>query len=420
MVVKTQSIRGMSDILPADSIYWGWVEDQCRQVAKKYHYQEIRFPIVESTALFQRTIGESTDIVEKEMYTFQDRNGDSLTLRPEGTAGCMRAGLQNGIFHNQVQRLWYLGPMFRHERPQKGRYRQFHQFGVETVGMKGPDIDAELLMMVWRLWKELGIQEHLKLQLNSIGTHECRKNYNLKLVEFYQQNFDLLDEDSKRRLSKNPLRILDSKNPQIIELNQRAPIIIDHLDPPSEYHFKGLLDLLKKAEVPFELNPKLVRGLDYYNHMVFEWVSTELGSQGTVCAGGRYDGLSEQIGGAVLPAAGFAIGLERLITLIASIKSCSFQPDLIFILIGDKAKTVGLLLAEKIRNQFPQLSVETQLSEGGIKTQLKRADKVGAMKAIIIGEDEVKNKVVTIKELRISGEQRTISQDNLIEVLGGE
>lgn len=420
MPVKIQAIRGMNDILPSQTGFWQLVEDACRQVAKSYAYQEIRFPIMEQTHLFQRTIGDSTDIVEKEMYTFTDRNGESISLRPEGTAGCIRAGLEQGLFHNQIQRLWYLGPMFRHERPQKGRYRQFHQFGAEAIGMAGPDLDAELILLAWRLWGKLGLRSHTTLQINTLGRSECRLQYRERLVHFYKQHYQDLDEDSQRRLLTNPLRILDSKNPQMIALNQQAPTLIEHLDPPSLHHFQLLCELLDAAKIPYEVNPRLVRGLDYYEHTVFEWVNDQLGSQNTMCAGGRYDGLIEQLGGNPTPAAGFAIGLERLVLILSQLQTVSERPFVYMVLSGDAAIKQGLLLSETLRNELPHLSIQTNLSGGSFKSQMKRADKSGAQWAVIIGDHEVVAQTVTVKELRESGQQQTIPISQLNYFLRAE
>ena len=410
----------MNDTLPEQTPYWQWIEDNCRQTANAYAYREIRLPLLEQTDLFHRTIGEDTDIVEKEMYTFADRNGDSLSLRPEGTASCVRAGIQQGMFHNQVQRLWYLGPMFRHERPQKGRYRQFHQFGMEAIGMSGPEVDAELIFFVWRLWRKLGVCAHMNLQINTLGRQECRSQYRQRLIDFYQQRYHELDEDSRRRLVSNPLRILDSKNPQIIALNQYAPSLVDHLDPPSQHHFTRLCDLLTAAQIPYQINPRLVRGLDYYEHTVFEWVNEDLGSQATVCAGGRYDCLIEQLGGQPTSAAGFAIGLERLVALATTIRQCTQEPDIFLILVGDAAIDKGMLLAELLREELPQLSVMTNLVAGNFKSQIKRADKSGARLAVIIGEDELSSQTVSVKELRHVGAQHKLPVSSLVDFIKRE
>ncbi|KJJ58494.1 histidinol dehydrogenase, partial [Vibrio cholerae] len=313
MAKTIQAIRGMNDCLPTQSPLWQKVEGVVKNVISAYGYSEVRMPIVEMTHLFSRAIGEVTDVVEKEMYTFEDRNGDSLTLRPEGTAGCVRSGIENGLLYNQEQRLWYMGPMFRHERPQKGRYRQFHQCGVEVFGLDGPDVDAELIMMTARLWRELGIAQHVRLELNSIGSLEARANYRTALIDYLEQYQNVLDEDCKRRMYTNPLRVLDSKNPDVQAILGDAPQLSDYLDAESKQHFAGLCELLDAAGIEYTVNQRLVRGLDYYNRTVFEWITESLGSQGTVCGGGRYDGLVEQLGGKPTPAVGFAMGLERLV-----------------------------------------------------------------------------------------------------------
>ena len=420
-MAKTPSlsaIRGMNDALPVDTGYWQVLEQQLRQVLRCYGYQEIRFPIVEKTALFKRAIGEVTDIVEKEMYTFTDRNGDSLTLRPEGTACCVRAGIQNGLF-NQTQKLWYMGAMFRHERPQKGRYRQFNQIGVEVYGLSDADIDAEILLMSARLWKNLGLKD-LKLQINSLGSSDARANYRQVLSDFYQENRDSLDEDSKRRLETNPLRILDSKNPDMIALNQSAPILLDHLDAESKAHFEKLTELLDNAGLAYEINPRLVRGLDYYNRTVFEWVTDQLGAQGTVCAGGRYDSLVEQIGGKATPAIGFACGLERLLSLLQaqnSIEPIDSRPQIYFISMGETAAKAALALSEQLRDELPELRLMTHIGGGSFKSQFKKADKSGARFALIMGEDEVENKQITLKFLRSNEAQQTLAQTDLSATL---
>ncbi len=416
MKQAVQAVRGMNDILPDQILYWQIIESTCRALAHRYGYREIRFPIVEQTSLFSRTIGDATDIVEKEMYTFDDRNGDSLSLRPEGTAGCVRAGIQNGLFYNQTQRLWYLGPMFRHERPQKGRYRQFHQFGLEAYGMEGPDIDAEVIFFSHRLLTELGLGEQIELQINSLGTPEVRALYRQRLVEFYQKHYDLLDEDSQRRIVTNPLRILDSKNPLMIDLNRAAPNLLDHLDPPSQHHFDGLRRLLDVGQVPYVINPRLVRGLDYYSLTVFEWVTTELGAQGTVCAGGRYDRLVEELGGRPTPAVGFAIGLERLVLLLTAANQNKLpKPDIYLILMGTHAIEQGVALAEQLRHALPKRQVIAHLSGGGLKSQLKAADKSQAQYALIIGDEEVAAQVALVKDLRSDQGQQKLAFSALFD-----
>ncbi|MBV7299076.1 histidine--tRNA ligase [Enterovibrio paralichthyis] len=413
-----QAIRGMNDCLPTQSPLWQKVEGTVKDVISAYGYSEVRMPIVEMTNLFCRAIGEVTDVVEKEMYTFEDRNGDSLSLRPEGTAGCVRAGIENGLLYNQEQRLWYMGPMFRHERPQKGRYRQFHQFGVEVFGLNGPDVDAELIMMTARLWRKLGIHEHVRLELNSIGSLEARANYREALVEFLMQHEDVLDEDCKRRMHTNPLRVLDTKVPEIQAVLTDAPKLSEYLDEESKQHFAGLCELLDAAGIQYTVNEKLVRGLDYYNRTVFEWITESLGSQGTVCGGGRYDGLVEQLGGKPTPAVGFAMGVERLVLLMETLELSQTRAvvDVYMVTAGDGTLVAGMQLAEKLREQVPGLRVMTHFGGGNFKKQFKRADKVGASVALVLGEDEVANNQVTYKDLK-GGEQLTISQDDVAEKL---
>lgn len=379
-------------------------------------------PIVENTALFKRSIGEVTDIVEKEMYTFEDRNGDSLTLRPEGTACCVRAAMQHGLLHNQIQRLWYTGPMFRHERPQKGRYRQFHQFGVEAFGLAGPDIDAELILMTARLWKSLGMSDDVTLELNSLGSSEARQQYRDILVKYFESHQSELDEDSQRRLHSNPLRILDSKNPAMQELNNNAPKLIEHLDDESKQEFDVLCQLLTDAGIRYKINTRLVRGLDYYCKTVFEWVTDKLGAQGTVCAGGRFDGLVEQLGGKPTPAIGFALGLERLIELLDIPEEVqrNNQLDVYLVLAGDNANKKGLPLAEKWRNGISNLKLQVHCGGGSIKSQMKKADKSGAKVAFILGDDELEKNTVTVKFLREKKEQLTIELDKVTEYLQQE
>lgn len=412
-----QAIRGMNDLLPAQVAIWQHLENVLRRVVTSYGYQEIRFPIVEKTELFKRSIGEVTDIVEKEMYTFDDRNGDSLTLRPEGTAGCVRAGIEQGLLYNQIQRLWYMGPMFRHERPQKGRYRQFQQLGVEAFGMAGSAIDAELILLTARLWRELGLDKHLTLQLNSLGTAGARAQYRDRLVKFFTQHHVHLDEDSKRRLNTNPLRILDSKNPAMQQIIAEAPQLLEHLDAESQQEFAELQQLLKNAGVAFTVNPRLVRGLDYYSRTVFEWVMGDLGAQNTVCAGGRYDDLVAQLGGHATPAIGFAAGLERIVNLLAEIvqPKVGQVPHAYLIMVGAQAQQQGLCLAEQLRDKFPERMFLTDCTGGSFKNQIKRADKSGAQIALIVGEDEVAAHTVTIKYLREDKPQQTVAQKALFE-----
>ena len=416
MADTIRSIRGMNDILPNTTPYWQAVESTLNEVLTAYGYQEIRFPIVEKTALFSRSIGEVTDIVEKEMYSFTDRNGDSLTLRPEGTAGCVRAAIQNGLL-NQTQRLWYMGPMFRHERPQKGRYRQFHQMGVEAYGFKGPDIDAELIVMTSRLWKKLGLSG-LTLQINSLGSTEARLAYRQTLVTYYEKNQALLDEDSQRRLHSNPLRILDSKNPAMQELNDKAPTLLDYLDDESKQDFDALRETLDSIGIEYEVNPRLVRGLDYYGKTVFEWVTDHLGSQGTVCAGGRYDSLVEQLGGRGATAIGFAIGLERLIALLETMNSLPEieNIDAYIVAVGDNAAKKALCLAEQLRDQIPGLKLITHCGGGSFKSQFKHADRSGARWSLILGDDEINQQVIGVKTMA-TGEQETVPWDALANYL---
>ncbi|WP_325893677.1 histidine--tRNA ligase [Grimontia sp. NTOU-MAR1] len=418
MAKTIQAIRGMNDCLPTQSPLWQKVEGTVKDVISAYGYSEVRMPIVEMTHLFSRAIGEVTDVVEKEMYTFEDRNGDSLTLRPEGTAGCVRAGIENGLLYNQEQRLWYVGPMFRHERPQKGRYRQFHQFGVEVFGLNGPDVDAELIMMTARLWRKLGIHEHVRLELNSIGSLEARANYREALVAFLMQHEAILDEDCKRRMHTNPLRVLDTKNSDIQAVLTDAPKLSEYLDEESKQHFTGLCELLDAAGIQYTVNEKLVRGLDYYNRTVFEWITESLGSQGTVCGGGRYDGLVEQLGGKATPAVGFAMGVERLVLLMETLELDETRPavDVYMVTAGEGTLVAGMQLAEKLRELVPGLRVMTHFGGGNFKKQFKRADKVGASVALVLGEDEVANNQVTFKDLK-GGEQLTISQDEVADKL---
>ncbi len=419
-----QAIRGMNDILPAQSSAWQYFEDTVRSVLDSYGFQEIRMPIVEKTELFKRSIGEVTDIVEKEMYTFDDRNGDSLTLRPEGTAGCVRACIQHGLTHNQVQRLWYSGPMFRHERPQKGRYRQFHQIGIEVFGLNGPDVDAELLMLTARLWQRLGLQQ-VSLQLNSLGTSADRAKFRAALVNYLQQHREQLDEDSKRRLESNPLRILDSKSPQTQALLEKAPRLSEYIDAESQTHFEQLCSLLDAARIPYTVNPRLVRGLDYYGRTVFEWVTDQLGAQGTVCAGGRYDVLVEQLGGRATPAVGFAMGIERLIALLESqhVSLPDKAPHVYIVAVGEQAQRHGLLLAEQLRDSVPTLRVMTHCGGGSFKSQFKKADRSGAHFALVLGDEELAQGRAGLKALREQTDQETVDfaalPDRLVEIIHG-
>lgn len=409
----------MHDILPDQSPIWQHSERIISEVLGSYGYSEIRLPIVEKTELFKRSIGEVTDIVEKEMYTFEDRNGDSLTLRPEGTAGCLRASLEHGLLHNQVHRLWYYGPMFRHERPQKGRYRQFYQLGVEAYGMPGPDIDAELILLSHRFWQRLGIADKVELQLNTLGTIEERLVYREKLVDYFSDHLELLDEDSRRRLHTNPLRILDSKNEGMRELIANAPELTDFLGSDSQAHFKSLTDTLKALGIDFVLNTRLVRGLDYYSKTVFEWVTAELGAQGTICAGGRYDGLIEQLGGKANHAVGFAMGMERILALMETLPNLPIKPvvDVYMIRVGEQAERISMEWAETIRNELPGLRLQINCGGGSFKSQFKKADKSGAEYALIIGDDEAVRGEVGIKPLRQNQDQQNLLLQQVIEFL---
>lgn len=417
---KVQAVRGMNDLLPGDSAQWQYVEGVVFDILQRYGYQEIRFPIVEATELFKRSIGEVTDIVEKEMYTFADRNGDSLTLRPEGTACCVRACEEHGLLYNQTQRLWYMGPMFRHERPQKGRYRQFHQIGVEAFGFLGPDIDAEVLLLSARILRELGVAEHVQLQINSLGSAESRAAYKDALVAYLSSVQEQLDEDSKRRLATNPLRILDSKDANTQALLNNAPVLLDYLDEESRAHFEGLKALLDAAGVAYQVNSRLVRGLDYYGKTAFEWVTDKLGAQATVCAGGRYDGLVEQLGGKPTPAVGFGIGLERLVLLVqaagAMLDGLDQQADIYLVAVGD-VQVAAMQLAERIRNELPFVRLLTHCGGGNFKNQLKKADKCGADIALILGEDEAREGRVAIKFLREDVAQQTLGIDEALQYL---
>jgi len=406
MPKRIQSIRGMHDILPARSRAWQHLEATFRQCFAAYGYHEIRLPIVEPSELFVRSIGEVTDIIEKEMYTFADRNGDSLTLRPEGTASCVRAGIEHGLLHNQQQRLWYAGPMFRHERPQKGRYRQFHQAGAETFGMAGPDIDAELIVMSARLWRHLGL-ENLRLEINSLGSSAARAAYREKLVEYLSAHE--LDAESRRRLDDNPLRVLDSKNPEMREVIAGAPSLLDALDDESAAHFEQFRDLLDGAGIVYKTNRRLVRGLDYYSRTVFEWISDDLGAQGTVCAGGRYDRLVEQLGGRATPAAGFAMGLERILDLMDTQSLLPEMPDIYFCVVGPAAARAGLALAERLRDELLEMRLIVNGGDASLKAQLRRADKTGARLALILGEDEIAANTVAIKYLREDRAQQSVA-----------
>lgn len=417
MAKKIQAIRGMNDILPSQSPVWQYLEGSVKDVLAAHGYAEIRMPVVEQTNLFKRSIGEVTDIVEKEMYTFEDRNGDSLTLRPEGTASCVRACEEHGLLYNQTQRLWYTGPMFRHERPQKGRYRQFYQIGVETFGIATPDIDAELILMTADLWRQLGLQDAVTLQLNTLGSNEARAEYRAALVEYLSQFTDQLDEDSQRRLESNPLRVLDSKDPNTQALLKDAPQLHDHLDDDSREHFNTLRAILDAAGVKYEINQRLVRGLDYYNKTVFEWVTDKLGAQGTVCAGGRYDGLVEQLGGKATPAVGFAMGVERLILMLETLEvipdAVSETVDVYVCALGQGTDQAALLLSRQLREEHAGLRIQTHCGGGSFKSQMKKADKSGARFALILGESELENGTVGVKDLRGGAEQATVNQSDV-------
>lgn len=421
---KINAIRGMRDILPDEVIYWQIVEHHIRELTGSYGYKEVRLPIVESTDLFKRSVGQVTDIVEKEMYTFLDRNGDSLTLRPEGTAGVVRAGIEHSLFYGSTPKVWYTGPMFRHERPQKGRYRQFYQFGMEAFGVPGPHADAEIIAFCARLWQRLGLQDQIKLQINCLGTKQVRDSYREELVSYFKANFENLDEDSKNRLDKNPLRILDSKNPELKQLIEDAPKLTEHLDDVSTEHMEVLYSLLDKLNIKYEINPYLVRGLDYYCLTVFEWVTEELGAQGTVCAGGRYDGLVAEIGGQATPAVGMSLGMERLILMLDEQQDkndlIAHDTDVFVALVGDKAMIEGMSLAEGIRTALPELKLNVNLTGQSFKNQLKKADKSGAKLALIIGDDEVEKGIFTIKYLREHKEQQQITFQDLLELLKEE
>ncbi len=413
-----QAIRGMNDILPADSGEWRALENALVAILDAYGYREIRLPIVEQSAVFKRSIGDTTDIVQKEMYSFDDRNGDNLTLRPEGTAGCVRAVLQHGLLQHQPLRLWYGGPMFRHERPQRGRQRQFHQIGAEVFGPPGPDVDAELILMTARMWRALGLGE-LRLEINSLGTAEARAAYREVLTRYLEAHRDALDADSLTRLERNPLRILDSKNPDMAAIIADAPSLADHLDDESRVQFDALQSILADNGVECVVNTRLVRGLDYYSRTVFEWITNELGAQGTVCAGGRYDGLVELMGGKPTPAVGFAMGLERLLELWRQARGARPQahPDVYLMATGNVLDPHALSLAEVLRERCPQHRVLVHVGGGSMKSRMKKADRSGAMLALILGEEEVANGTVTLKPLRADAPQETCAQGALEEAL---
>jgi len=407
MDVRTpQPVRGMNDILFEDMPYWQMLEQSVRDLFARYGYQEVRVPLVEHTELFKRSIGEFTDIVEKEMYTFPDRGGDNLTLRPEITAVLVRAAISNGLLHNQKHRLWTAGPAFRYERPQKGRYRQFHQIDCEALGYEGPDVDAEMILLSARLWRDLGISR-VVLQINSLGTPESRRDYRQLLVDYFESNRGRLDEDSLRRLDGNPMRILDSKNPAMRELIEAAPQIVEHLDVDSRAHFEGLKRHLDACGIAYTVNPRLVRGLDYYTRTVFEWTTDALGSQDAVCSGGRYDGLVAQLGGEPTPAIGWALGIERVTELMreSGVTAPGQAPQVYVVLVGDAAQAAGLALVERWRDALPGLRITAHLGGGSFKSQLKRADRSGAELAVIIGDDEVARQSAAIKPLRSDSQQ---------------
>ena len=413
--MKIQAITGMKDLLPEETPLWEKVEGVLRETVESYGYSEIRMPILEKTDLFVRSIGEVTDVVEKEMYSFEDVGGDKLSLRPEGTAGCVRACNEHGIIHNQERRLWYMGPMFRHEKPQKGRYREFHQFGIEVFGLKGPDIDAEILMLTNRIWQKFGISDHVKLELNSLGSSEERKQYRSKLVSFLEEHKDVLDEDSKRRMYTNPLRVLDSKNEAVQELLKDAPKLSDFFGEETLAHFNGLRKLLDEAGIHYEINDRLVRGLDYYNYTVFEWVTDLLGAQSTICGGGRYDGLVEQLGGQPSPAVGCAIGLERFILVAEAVgqKESRGPVDVYFCSMGENARSRSFQIAEQLRTGIKGLRLMMNCGDGAFKKQFKKADKSGARYALVLGDDELEKGMIAVKDLRNDGSQQEVAIGDL-------
>ena len=415
---QIKSVRGMPAILPGEVKKWQFVEAVAKNVLHAYSYNEIRTPVVERSELFQRTIGENTDIVAKEMYTFVDRNDQSLSLRPEATAGIIRAGIDQGFFYNQTQKLWSIGPMYRYERPQKGRYRQFHQINMEAFGFPGPDIDFEMILLTGRIWKALNLSP-LQLELNSLGSPESRKEYKRQLQDYFNDHQKELDEDSLRRLGRNPLRILDSKNPDLQEIIESAPKMVDFLDQESNEHFEGLMAMLQEHAIEYSLNTRLVRGLDYYTRTVFEWTTDQLGAQATVCGGGRYDALVAELGGKTTSAIGCAIGLERLIELVdVSDQNEQNNPPKIYIVaVGAKAEGEGFLLAEELRDAYPNLSIEMNLNGGRFKQQFKRADKAGADIALILGDDEMRQQTVGVKPMRSEGHQETVDRKELLSII---
>ena len=420
-MTKFKTIRGMNDVTPSEVSVWQFVEASIRSIFASYAYDEIRIPIVEQTELFSRSVGESTDIVSKEMYTFEDRNGDGIALRPEGTAGCVRACLENDLLRVDSPRLWYMGPMFRYERPQKGRSRQFHQASAEVFGIDNHNVDAELMMMATNLWDVLGIKNQVNLEINSIGNSDTRKKYKNLLQEFFQSFSSELDKNSQRQLTENPLRILDSKSKKIKEILVNAPSILDQLDSEAEDHFNKLKDLLTKLNINFEVNDKLVRGLDYYNKTVFEWKTKDLGAQDTVCGGGRYDDLVGQLGGKDSPAVGFSMGLERLILLVKEYSkdnvTTETELDCNFICLTDDSVSYALINAEKIREAIPTINLKVNLQVTSANSQFKRADKSGSKIALIVGEEELKDNTISIKDLAIKESQETLSLDQIINRL---
>lgn len=421
MSALIKAIRGMNDVLPEQSCRWQWLESTLARVVHAYGYHEIRFPVLEHTALFKRSIGDVTDIVEKEMYSFEDRNGDALSLRPEGTACCVRAALEHGLLYNQTQRLWYSGPFYRHERPQKGRYRQFHQLGIEAFGISSPDLDAEVIALSAAIFKALNLQDAVTLHINSIGTSDTRKIYREALIAYFTPHKTLLDEDCLRRLETNPLRILDSKNPALKSLVANAPKLLDFLDEHSQKHHTTLLAYLDALGIQYQIDPYIVRGLDYYNDTVFEWVAEDgLGAQSTVCAGGRYDGLVAQLGGDVIPAFGFGLGIERLILLLeaqASFQSLAPTIDAYLVVADHAAQTAALVLAEQLRTQIPNLRLIVHCGNSSLKSQFKKADKSGACYALVLGEEEMHHKTVTVKFLREERPQQSLSFEDLLTIL---
>ena len=408
----------MKDLVPPSSGQWQEIETTLKRILASYGYEEIRFPIMEFTQVFERSIGDVTDIVQKEMYTFADRNGESITLRPEGTASCVRAVLEHNLLHQRAQKLWYMGPMFRHERPQKGRYRQFHQLGVECLGLAGPDIDAEVILLTAKIWRTFKLK-NLRLELNSLGNSDERKQYRALLTDYFSAHKDLLDDDSLVRLDKNPMRILDSKNPGLKDVIAAAPSLLDCLGEESLAHFQQLQSLLDSAGLSYEINPRLVRGLDYYSKTVFEWITDDLGAQGTVCAGGRYDGLVEMLGGKETPAIGFAMGLERFIELLSATSDDIEHANADVYLLGadERFAAVALNLADEIREGLPTLRVQTHCGGGSMKSQFKKADRSGAQVALILGGSEIDAKQITFKSLRTDDEQSTIDQHALVDAL---